>query len=167
MSPVEPAQFTGAMANVPSPVTIVTTQDETGRRWGFTASSFTALSLDPPLVLVCLAKTASSHAPFLTAERFLVNVLSCHQAELATRFARTGEDKFAVGAMTSCELSLPGLPGATARLACTVHEIVDGGDHSILIGRVEKAYAGRQEPLIYHRRSFTRPETVPALAGAR
>lgn len=161
---LDPSEFTNAMAAVPSPVTVVTTRDETGRCWGFTASSFTSLSLDPPLVLVCLAKSAGSHEAFVTADRFLVNVLSSRQAELASHFARGGLDKFATQETVPCELSLPGVPGATARLGCAVHEIADGGDHSILIGRVVRVHASEQDPLIYHRRTFTRPELSPVPA---
>ncbi|MEV5437237.1 flavin reductase family protein [Streptomyces sp. NPDC052682] len=167
MSAVAPSDFTRAMAQVPSPVTVVTTTDATGRRWGFTASSFSSLSLDPPLVLVCPAKSAGSHDTFVTAEHFMVNVLSADQAEIAKRFARPGHDKFASGDMVPCELDLPGLPSAAARLACTLHAVLDGGDHSILVGRVAAVYVGDQEPLVYHNRTFTRPETAsPALAAA-
>ncbi|GAB2937528.1 flavin reductase family protein [Streptomyces heilongjiangensis] len=168
MSAVAPSDFTRAMAQVPSPVTIVTTTDGSGRRWGFTASAFSSLSLDPPLVLVCPAKSAGSHDTFVAAERFMVNILSAEQAGIARHFARSGHDKFTTGDMVPCELDLPGLPGATARLACAAHAVLDGGDHSILVGRVEAVYVGDQEPLVYHNRTFTRPEAAsPALAAAR
>ncbi|MGW1076475.1 flavin reductase family protein [Streptomyces sp. NPDC002537] len=164
MPTIDPAEFTDAMARVPAPVTIVTTVDPAGRRWGFTASSFTSLSLDPPLVLVCPAKSASCHDAFVSAERFLVNVLTPEHAAVAGRFARSGHDKFGGGPMEPCESGLPGLPDATARLDCALHDVLDGGDHSILIGRVESVHVGTAEPMVYYHRAFTRPAAVPALA---
>ncbi|MGW0793022.1 flavin reductase family protein [Streptomyces sp. NPDC002911] len=166
MPVIEPAEFARAMAHVPTPVTVVTTVDASGRRWGFTAGSFTSLSLQPPLVLVCPAKSASCHNSLVTADRFMVNVLAADQADVAAGFARTGRDKFADSPMEPCEFGLPGLRTAAARLACVLHEVLDGGDHSILVGRVEAVWAGGAEPLIYHNRLFTRPGAAPALAPA-
>ncbi|MEU2228338.1 flavin reductase family protein [Streptomyces sp. NPDC018347] len=165
MPTVDPADFTRAMAHVPAPVTIVTTVDPSGRRWGFTASSFSSLSLDPTLVLVCPAKSASCHEAFVTADRFLVNVLAAGQAGVAAGFARSGTDKFAGSSMEPCELGLPGLPDATARLACALHDVLDGGDHSILVGRVQQVSVGGADPLVYYNRLFTRPAGSPALAA--
>lgn len=167
MPTVAPPEFVRTMARVPTPVTVVTTVDTDGRRWGFTASSFSSLSVDPPLILVCPAKTASCHGAFVSAGRFLVNVLSAGQSEIASHFARSGHDKFADSAMAPCESGLPGLPDATARIACALHAVVDGGDHSILVGRVESVAVGDREPLVYYNRAFTRPASDPALARAR
>ena len=158
--PVDPADFTRALARVPGPVAVATTVGPDGRAWGFTGSSFSSLSLDPPLVLICLGKTASTHTAFTTATHFLVNVLSHDQAAVAARFARSGVDRFAAGDMSPCELGLPGLPEAAARVACALHQVVDGGDHSILVGKVEAVHAADREPLVYHDRSFARPVRV-------
>ncbi|GAA5211721.1 flavin reductase family protein [Streptomyces thinghirensis] len=166
MFTVDPADFVRTMAHVPTPVTVVTTMDPSGRRWGFTASSFSSLSLDPMLVLVCPAKSASCHDAFVSADRFLVNVLASDQADIAAVFARSGADKFADSPMEPCESGLPGLPDATARLACRLHDVLDGGDHSILIGRVEAVSVGGAEPLVYYNRLFTRPGSSPALASS-
>jgi flavin reductase ActVB len=154
---VDPMSFTHAMSRVPAPVSVTTTVDGTGRSWGFTGSSFSSLSLQPPLVLVCLDKSASTHAAFISADRFLVNVLAADQAHVATRFATSGIDRFAAGDMEPCELGLPGLSGALARVACAMHGTLDGGDHSILIGQVEAAHVSTQTPLVYCDRSYTRP----------
>ena len=164
MSTVDPAEYARTMAHVPTPVTVVTTLGEHGRRWGFTASSFSSLSLDPPLVLVCLGRSASCHPAFLDTDRFLVNVLAAGQADVAGRFARSGDDKFAGGDMVPCEYGLPGLRAATARIACTLHDVLEGGDHSILVGRVTSLASGDAEPLVYYNRLFTRPGANPALA---
>ncbi|MGW2342256.1 flavin reductase family protein [Streptomyces sp. NPDC001661] len=153
-APPTAEDFTSALSRVPSPVTVVTTKDADSRCWGFTASSFTSLSLDPPLVLVCPAKTSRSHHAFVTARRFMINVLAAEQEEIARHFARPQLDKFADGAMTVCEFDLPGLPSASARLACTLYDVLDGGDHSILVGRVEAVHVGEKEPLVYFDRGF-------------
>ncbi|MGW2100997.1 flavin reductase family protein [Streptomyces olivaceoviridis] len=164
---VDRSLFTRAMARVPAPVTIATTVDVSGGRWGFTGSSFSSLSLTPPLVLICLDKKASTHHAFVTAERFLVNVLAADQSDVALRFARSGVDRFADGDMETCEFGLPGLRDAAARVACALHDIVDGGDHSILIGRVEAIHTGDGVPLVYSDRSFGRPVPEATAVGAR
>lgn len=165
-----PAEFTRAMARVPGPVTVATTIDASGRRWGFTASSFSSLSLSPPLVLICLDKAASTHEAFATAERFMINILAEEQADIALRFAKSGVDRFAAGDAVPLELGLPGIPEASARVACSLHQVVDGGDHSILIGRVEATYTGEGGPLVYCDRGFQRlagADDTARLAGAR
>ncbi|MER6271154.1 flavin reductase family protein [Streptomyces sp900105755] len=152
------AALTHAMARVPGPVAVVTTVDGTGRRWGFTATSFSSLSLDPPLVLVCLDRAASTHGAFTSADRFLVSLLAHDQEQVALRFARSGTDRFAAGDMEPCELGLPGSPGACARVACALHAVLDGGDHSILVGRVLDTHVDDDRtPLVYHDRTFTHP----------
>lgn len=158
--------LTHAMARVPGPVTVVTTIDPDGVRWGFTANSFSSLSLDPPLVLVCLDKKASTHPAFLTARSFMVNILARDQGAVARRFATSGIDRFADGDMEPGELGLPGLPGSAARVACSMHRILDGGDHSILIGRVETARVSDRTPLVYVNRSFAEPAPLDLLTGA-
>ncbi|MCX3062910.1 flavin reductase family protein [Streptomyces beihaiensis] len=155
------AALTRAMSRVPGPVTVATTIDTTGRRWGFTATSFSSLSLNPPLVLVCLNQTASTHGAFASASRFLVNVLAHDQEQVARRFARSGVDRFAEGDMEPCEQGLPGLPGACARVACALHAVLDGGDHSILVGRVLDSHVDDyRTPLLYHDRTFTHPASA-------
>jgi len=153
-------EFTRAMARVPGPVTVVTTVDGSGRRWGFTASSFTSLSLSPPLVLVCLDRAASTHGAFLEAGHFLINVLAQDQADIARRFAESGVDRFGAGDTTPLELGMPGIRDAAARVACSTQSVLDGGDHSILIGRVEAAHVGGEDPLVYCDRAFRRAAGV-------
>ncbi|MDH6145690.1 MULTISPECIES: flavin reductase family protein [Kitasatospora] len=157
---VAPEEFTRTMARVPGPVVVVTTVDRTGRRWGFTASSFSSLSIAPPLVLVCLGKSASTHVAFASADNFMINVLAEGQADIARRFACSGADRFAAGDTLPMDFGLPGVPDAAARVACSMDRVVDGGDHSVLIGRVEAAFAGEDAPLVYCDRSFQRPEAL-------
>ncbi|MFD6424605.1 flavin reductase [Streptomyces sp. NPDC060198] len=164
---MDTVSFTTAMARVPSPVTVVTTYGPDGVPYGFTAGSFVSASLDPPLVLVCLDKGASTHPAFASAERFLVNVLGEGQQAVARRFAASGTDRFASGDMRPLEGGLPGLPDACARIACRLHSVLDAGDHTALLGRVEQTYTGGRTPLVHVDRLFHR--AVPDLqepAGA-
>jgi flavin reductase ActVB len=163
MQAAECRVLTAVMARVPGPVTVVTTVDRSAKRWGFTATSFSSVSLDPPLVLVCLDKRASTHGAFTAADHFMVNVLSAEQGHIARLFATSGTDRFAGGVTAPCELGLPGLAGTCARLACSMHTIVDGGDHSILIGRVLAGRTSDRVPLVYCDRSYSYP--APPLAG--
>lgn len=151
------ADFTRVMARVPGPVTVVTTAGAGDTPQGFTASSFSSASLDPPLVLVCLDKGATTHAAFTRARHFMVNVLGRGQEHIARRFAAHGIERFAAGDMRPLELGLPGLPEASARIACTLHSVLDAGDHSVLVGQVEETSAGTRAPLVYVDRSFHHP----------
>lgn len=134
----------------PSPVTVMTTIDRTGRRWGFTGSALFSLSVRPPLVMVAVDKAASTHSAFVTSKRFMVNVLSHHQDDVAGRFAQSNVDRFCAGDMTPCEHGLPGLEDAAARLSCTTHAVRDGGDHSMVVGVVDSAHMGSGEPPLLH-----------------
>ncbi|WP_147201381.1 flavin reductase family protein, partial [Pseudonocardia asaccharolytica] len=156
MSPAseQPRLFREAMASFPSGVTLVTTTDPGGRWWGFTATSFCSVSLDPPLVLVCLARTAECHPVFAAARRWIVHMLHPDHAELAIRFATRGADKFTDAGFAADPRGLPVLPRACATLACTTHASYPGGDHTILLGQVEHTRLGEAQPAIYFRRNF-------------
>jgi len=112
-------------------------------------------------VLVCLAKTSSSHGAFLRATEWLIHVLGTEDAELCLAFARRGGDKFAGIRLESAEDELPRLPGAITVLRCTVEAMPDGGDHTILIGRVEEVSLEQGEPLIYFARRFHELSQLP------
>jgi flavin reductase ActVB len=150
------SDFKDAISNFPSGVTIIMTADGDGRWWGFTASAFTSLSLEPPLVLVCLSKSASCHAVFAAAEEFSVNILRPHHERLAKTFATRGADKFALagGSFQVGKDGVPTLRDALVTMMCQRYRAVDGGDHTILIGRVVSAYAGSGEPMVFCRRNF-------------
>nr|WP_018506014.1 flavin reductase family protein [Parafrankia discariae] len=147
-------RFRDAMASFPSGVTIVTTADETGRWWGFTASSFCSVSMSPPLVLVCLATSAQCHPAFERARRFIVHVVPPEHTDLAVRFATRGADKFADAGFRPDESGLPVLDRACVVLDCASHAIQPAGDHSILLGRVERTRVGEDRPAVYFRRRF-------------
>jgi flavin reductase ActVB len=146
--------FKKAMASFPSGVTIVTTADPDGRWWGFTATSFCSVSMDPPLVLVCLADDAQCYPVFARADRWVVHVVHGEHADLATRFATRGADKFADAGFAADERGLPVLAGACATLDCAPYARHTAGDHTILVGRVEGTRVSEQRPVVYFRRNF-------------
>lgn len=152
---VDPDVFRQALSRFASGVTIVTTSDPEGNRYGFTASAFSSLSLDPPLILVCLATSAESHPVFADARRFIVNVLRPEHESLALRFAKKGIDKFEDGEFRpGAGEGLPVLDSALFNLKCRVHERYEGGDHTILVGAVDFAYVHDGEPMLLYDRRF-------------
>lgn len=148
--------FRAALARFPSGVTIVTTRSKAGTLHGFTASSFAALSLDPPLVLVCLDRGADCFPVFMAAEQFVVNIVTPTHAELATKFATKGANKFAQGSFEFDEQGHPLLPDAAAVVRCELEQAVPGGDHVILVGRAYDARTGSGEPVMWYRGEFLR-----------
>jgi flavin reductase ActVB len=144
------AAFREAMKRFASGVTIVTTVDQDGEWKGFTASAFCSVSLDPPLVLVCQARTSTSHAAFARCDRFLINILGAEHQELALRFARSGGDKFTGGEFRpSRTWGLPLLPDALAVVRCEVHARHEGGDHDIYIGEVRSCRVRDGAPVLH------------------
>jgi flavin reductase ActVB len=153
--PVDPAAFRNALGHFPSGVCVVTTTDAQTRSFGFTASAFSSLSLDPPLILVCLDRKADSHDAFFNAGGFAVSILAEHQTNLATRFATRGIEKFAgVEILSGPVLHLPLIPEAVVHLECHMHQTIPIGDHTILVGHVESAVVHEGEPLVFHARRY-------------
>jgi flavin reductase ActVB len=146
--------FRDAMASFPSGVTIVTTVDPDGTWWGFTATSFCSVSLEPPLVLVCLAKTAQCYAAFEQAVRWRVHILGLDHAGLAVRFATRGADKFAGAGFIADEDREPVLPAAVATLHCTMFRDYPCGDHIVLVGQVRRTVLTDTPPTVYFDRRF-------------
>jgi flavin reductase ActVB len=149
-----PALFRSAMAAFPSGVTIVTTTDGDGRWRGFTASSFCSVSTDPQLVLVCLDQSAECYPVFAAARRWLVHVIGPGHAESARRFATRGADKFTGSDFRPDAHGLPQLHGAAVTIACVDYAKLPGGDHLILVGRVDRIHLGDDHPVVYYRRDF-------------
>ena len=118
-------------------VTVVTTRTAAGDPVGFTANSFTSVSLDPPLVLVCLAKTSGNHDVFTTGSGFAVNILSETQKDISNTFARPCDDRFAAVDWHEGPYGAPVLAGVSAWFDCSLFKTVEAGDHVILMGKVE------------------------------
>ena len=143
-----------ALGTFATGVTIVTTLSPSGEPIGFTANSFMSVSLDPPLILVCIAKSAAGYAIYNAASTYCVNILAQTQRDLSGIFAARGADKFGGISWRKGETGSPILDGGVAHFDCAMHETVDAGDHAILIGRVVEFKTNDGEPLCYHRGKY-------------
>lgn len=130
-------------------VTVVTTLDQDGMPVGFTANSFTSVSLDPPLILVCLSRSTGLAQIFGTVASFAVNILSKEQESISNSFASTKEDRFSEVAWQAKSTGSPIIGGSTAWLDCEIYDRLTAGDHIILLGRVVEAQMSDIEPLGY------------------
>jgi flavin reductase ActVB len=144
-----------AFSLVPSGVAIATVVDGRGQPQGFTASSFVPLSLEPPMVLVCLNRSAQCYEPFVAGERFAISVLRPEHQDLALRFATRGVDKFASDRIAYTSSGLPVISDALATFECSMAGRHPGGDHVILTGIIESAEMHETgEAMVHFRRSF-------------
>ena len=138
-------------------VTIVTCIDDEGRPVGLTANSFTSVSLDPPLLLVCIHNRARCAPALLAAEHFAVNVLQTGQQPASIRFATKEEDRFGVTPWSTGETGAPVLMDSLGVFECARHAVHEGGDHHILVGRVVRAnFDPSLDPLLFFRGRYRR-----------
>ncbi|WP_322054360.1 flavin reductase family protein [Paraburkholderia bannensis] len=152
--PFDTTGFRRALGAFVTGVTVVTTIQADGTPRGFTANSFASVSLDPPLVLVCVAKSASSHDVFSQAPQFAVSVLAEDQKDVSGVFASKSPDKFAQVAWQTRATGAPVMHGAAAHFDCATHQVIDAGDHIVLLGRVlDFAHTG-VSPLGYCRGAY-------------
>jgi len=153
----DPRTLRAALGCFATGVTVVTCLDERGAPVGLTANSFTALSLDPPLLLVCVAKSATSAGPLGAAESFAVNVLQTGQQPASITFSSRVENRFGSTAWSVGEHGAPVLMESLSVFECRQHAVHDGGDHFILVGEVVKAsFESRLDPLLYFRGRYRR-----------
>jgi len=145
--------FREVMAGVATPVTVVTAMGDAAPR-GTTVSAFASLSIRPPMVMVALDRGSGLLSSIDGSRRFGVNVLGSGQSALALRFARKGGVEKFDGVPWQVDNDLPRLPEAPGWLACTVNDLVDGGDHVIVLGEVIAAETYGGAPLTYHSRLF-------------
>ncbi len=153
---IGPEDFRRLLGHFATGVTVVTTCDAGARPTGLTVSAFASLSLEPPLVLVCVNHKADSHAALTESGRFAVNVLGADQEELSRRFASTSPDKFDGVAYRLSGLGLPLIDAAIAQLECTTVRTHVEGDHTIFVGRVERGATASGKPLLYYRGQYHR-----------
>lgn len=130
-------------------VTVVTARDGGGALVGLTANSFSAVSLDPALVLWCVSMTTPSFAAFRDCSHYAINVLSADQEEISNRFANPSSDKFAGLDWTPGASGVPLLNGCIANFECSNLHQYPGGDHLILVGQVESYRANIDTPLLF------------------
>ncbi|MEU7552436.1 flavin reductase family protein [Streptomyces sp. NPDC044571] len=159
-APVSPAEFRAVLGNFASGVTIITAPpgaDEDGPA-GFACQSFASLSLDPPLVTFMVARTSTTWPRIARAGVFCVNILGAEQGQLCRAFAVSGADKFAGVAHTPAPVTgSPQLDAVPAWIDCRIHAVHTGGDHLIVVGRVEAmGAAGEGDPLLFHKGRFGR-----------
>jgi flavin reductase (DIM6/NTAB) family NADH-FMN oxidoreductase RutF len=154
---VDAREFRNALGRFATGVTVITTRSPAGKLEGLTANSFSALSLDPPLVLWSIRRSAPSLPGFLAASGFAVNVLAADQRELAADFATASIDKFADVPFAIGLRGYPILAGSIAVLECQTENTIEGGDHLIFIGRVVAASYCDGEPLVFSRGQYCVP----------
>lgn len=150
-------------------VTIVTTSNDDSKPLGFTANSFSSVSLDPALVQVAIAKTSSNYQAFSQAGHFAINILAENQKALSNTFARPSDDRFAdVGWQLSAHGN-PLLEGVSAWFDCTMHDVIEAGDHAMLLGQVQAFHSTGYAGLGYYRGGYFTPAQVAAdvIAGTR
>ncbi|MFN3643611.1 MAG: flavin reductase family protein [Gemmobacter sp.] len=143
-------------------VTVVTTRDPAGRPLGFTANSFTSVSLDPPLLLVCIANGSANRAAFAAGPGFAVNILAEGQSALSTTFARPSADRFAGLAWQPGPVGAPILEGVAAWFDCACEQALPAGDHTILIGLIGAFAAAAHPALGYYRGAYLTPAATAA-----
>jgi flavin reductase (DIM6/NTAB) family NADH-FMN oxidoreductase RutF len=152
----DPRTLRDALGCFATGVTVVTcVQDDEPA--GLTVNSFTSVSLDPPLLLVCLHKEAASAAALIAAEHFAINVLQTHQQPASISFSTRGEDRFGSTPWSRGEAGAPILKDSLCVFECERYAVYDGGDHHILVGEVIKAsFDASLDPLLYFRGSYRR-----------
>jgi flavin reductase (DIM6/NTAB) family NADH-FMN oxidoreductase RutF len=150
----DPRDFRNALGSFGTGVTVITAATADGRRAGLTCNSFASVSLDPPLVLWSLVVHSPSMPIFQEASHFAVNVLAVSQVDVALRFARPADDKFAGIAWEPGLGSAPLLPGVVATFQCRNSYRYYGGDHVIFMGAVETYFYNFDDPLLFSRGAF-------------
>ena len=143
-------------------VTVVTAMDAEGKPLGFTANSFSSVSLDPPLLLISIANTSRNAGAFRAAPGFAINILAEGQKEISATFARPGEDRFATVHWRKGPVGSPLIAGVSAWFDCTLEQAVAAGDHTILIGRIGDFGATPAPGLGYYRGAYITPAQTAA-----
>jgi flavin reductase (DIM6/NTAB) family NADH-FMN oxidoreductase RutF len=157
ISTIDPATFRSVLGRFASGVTVVTVRDDQNYDHGMTVSAFCSLSLEPPLVLVCIEKSASLHGVLAignTASRFAVNILEAGQEEIARRFAEEYPNRFEGVGFIRGTTGAPILEDCLAVVECEVQSRHSAGDHTIVIGTVISSSTSEGKPLLYYRGGY-------------
>lgn len=142
-------EFRASLGRFASGVTVVTTKAGDGHLHGLTVSAFCSVSLNPPLILVCIEKKTGSYHAFQESNAFVVNVLSESQIDVSNHFASHLEDKFTGMEYAEGIEGIPVLKNCIVNLECRLAYSYDGGDHTIFVGHIEKTHVSDGEPLVY------------------
>jgi flavin reductase (DIM6/NTAB) family NADH-FMN oxidoreductase RutF len=151
---VDRAQFRQLLGRFATGVTVITTRTAAGQPIGMTASSVASLSLDPPLLLVCVDRTHDMHVALEAAHHFALNVLADDQEALSRRFASETDDRFDGVGFHDSEHGVPLLDGTVGSIECDKRDCNAGGDHSIFVGLVTGGSARDRRPLLYYRGGY-------------
>ena len=154
--PISNDEFRQILRHFAAGVTVVTARCDDGRLAGITVTAFSSLSLSPPLVLVCIDRRAFLHDRLEVGQAFAVNFLAADQEPLSNRFAKSGLDQFEDVAHRISAAGAPVLEGVLGALECQVVERLPGGDHTIVVGRVDVASRGSGRPLVYYDGRYAR-----------
>ena len=155
---VTPDEFRSVLGRFPSGVTVVTTKAPDGSDSGMTVSAFSSVSLEPPLVLICIEKTASAYEALIESTGFVVNILSASQEQIARRFAIVDIDRFEGIGYSRSQNGFAVLDDALGLIECSTVAQHDAGDHTVIVGEVEAARAGTGTPLLYYRGGYAQLE---------
>ena len=146
------------LGRFPSGVTVVTTKNQDGSDEGMTVSAFCSVSLDPPLVLICIEKNASAYKALTSAAGFVVNILAASQEQVARRFAIVDIDRFEGVGYSRSQNGFAVLDDVLGIIECATFATHDAGDHTIIVGQVEAARAQTGTPLLYYRGGYAQLE---------
>ena len=149
MTTPDPTVLREAFGQFPTGVTVVTALAVSGKPVGFTANSFSSVSLDPPLLLVCPGRSMSCFSIFETCRHFAVNVLAEGQQDISNKFARYQGDRFSEIPWRQDATGMPLIDGAAVQFSCTTHKAVDAGDHIILIGEIDAVVLSERPGLVF------------------
>ena len=153
----DPRTLRDALGCFATGVTVVTCLNDAGEPAGLTVNSFTSVSLDPPLLLVCVHKMAASAVALTSASHFAVNVLQTGQQPASIRFSTRVEDRFGTTPWSCGEAGAPILKDSLSVFECERFAVYDGGDHHILVGQVVKAsFDASLDPLLSFRGRYRR-----------
>ena len=165
--PIDGDLFRAVLGSFPTGVTIVTTMDGKGAPRGLTSNAICAVSLEPPLLLICVDKQSGSLPALLESRSFVVNFLAAGRGDLATRFASKSADRFA-NVRWEPSRAAGGAPvlvdDNVAHADCVLAQIIEAGDHVILVGHMEGGSSNGGIPLMYLRRTYAawpNPEPAP------
>ncbi|MGI8401514.1 MAG: flavin reductase family protein [Gemmatimonadaceae bacterium] len=155
---VTPDEFRSVLGRFPSGVTVVTTKAPDGSDAGMTVSAFSSVSLQPPLVLICIEKSASAYRALTSSTGFVVNILSAGQEQIARRFAIIDIDRFEGVGYGRSQNGIAVLDDVLGVIECNTFAQHDAGDHTIIVGEVEAARAETGTPLLYYRGGYAQLE---------
>jgi 4-hydroxyphenylacetate 3-hydroxylase, reductase component len=154
----ETSAFRRALGQFATGITVVTTTDADGQPMGLTVNAFSAVSLEPPLVLVCIDRRSETHGGFEASGLFGVSVLREDQEHFSRRFAQPGREKFAAKDLHLGEEGIALVPGALAHIVCRVVTATQAGDHTIYVGEVARLDVSPGRPLLFHASEYRRLE---------